>query len=199
MHSLPNLSHLPHDSAPNEAEVHLTLALVQLRHARLFTRRFIIDDGSGTSIVATWDFVQRYGPAGPADVRGPSENTLVMGRQRPIRPDMISALMSPGIEGLNYFRPSVKTSGMSCFPCRPSPDTLLQQHLIARRSLITLLTVSSENRMLSFPCSRRSIRCRPIPLWLWLYIRTSIAAMEKWRSSITKSINLEQRLLSQSS
>ena len=61
---MPNLSHLPHDSAPNEAEVHLTLALVQLRHARLLTRRFIIDDGSGTSIVVTWDFVQRYGPAG---------------------------------------------------------------------------------------------------------------------------------------
>jgi hypothetical protein len=61
---LPNLSHLAHDSAPKEAEVHLTLALVQLRHARLLTRRFIIDDGSGTSIVVTWDFVQRYGLAG---------------------------------------------------------------------------------------------------------------------------------------
>jgi hypothetical protein len=73
MQSLPNLSHLPHDSASNETEVHLTLALVQLRHARLLTRRFVIDDGSGTSIVATWDFVQR---CGLADVWGPSENTL---------------------------------------------------------------------------------------------------------------------------
>ena len=63
MHALPNLSHLRHDSASNEAEVHLTLALVQLRHARLFIRRFVIDDGSGTSIVVTWNFVHKYGRA----------------------------------------------------------------------------------------------------------------------------------------
>lgn len=63
MHVLPNLSHLVHDSASNEAEVHLTLALVQLRQARLLTRRSIVDDGSGASIVATWIFVDRYGQA----------------------------------------------------------------------------------------------------------------------------------------
>jgi len=45
----------------------LTLALVQLRHARLRTGRFIIDDGSGTSILAAWGFVQRYGPADDDD------------------------------------------------------------------------------------------------------------------------------------
>ncbi len=122
MHPLPNLSHLPHDSASNAAEVHLTLALVQLRHARRLTRRSIINDGSGTSIVVTWNSAPRCGRADVGRGGGGEVGRKIRDGQRPFRPSMVSPLMIPGIQGFyHYFRPSAKSWGyLSDFPSLPT-------------------------------------------------------------------------------
>ena len=93
-------------------------------------------------------------------------------------------VMASEFKGVNYFRPSAKTSGASCFPCfRVSAPPRLpilssQQH--------DTRTLSERNprrtTMLSFPCDSRVTRSRPIPLSL--YIRTSIAAMEQLNHTI---------------